>query len=176
MIEIRYATPADAHAIQEIYRPYVMNTAITFDYEVPSLEDFRRRIASTLLRFPYLLAVENDYVLGYAYAGPLRNRAAYDWSAETSIYIRLGHHHNHVGFMLYIALEEELKRRGICNLYACITASDEDEKYVPKISPLFHERMGFQTVGHFHRCGKKFNRWFDILWMEKIIGDHKAMP
>lgn len=171
-MEIRSATPDDAAALLEIYSPYVLNTAITFEYVAPSLETFRKRIESALPHYPFLLAADGAEILGYAYAGPLKSREAYDWSVETSIYIRLGNHRRHVGTTLYSALELELKQRGIRNMYACITAPDEDHAFVPAASPLFHERMGYRTVGHFHCCGYKFDRWFDILWMEKFIGDH----
>ena len=87
MIEIRAATPDDAEKLLEIYRYYVLNTAISFEYNAPDLEEFRARIVKTLQKYPYLVAEQEGVILGYAYAGPFVGRKAYDWSAETTVYV-----------------------------------------------------------------------------------------
>ena len=116
----RVARPEDAEALLAIYAPYVEETAITFEYEVPSVEAFRARIAHTLSTYPYIVAVEDEKIIGYAYVGRLHERAAYDWSVETSIYIRQDAQKDGVGRWLYGALERLLARQGILNLNACI--------------------------------------------------------
>lgn len=175
MINIRKATPADAQALLDIYAPYVTDTAITFEYDVPSLDDFRHRIETFSAHYPYLVAEEDGVIVGYSYAHRLRERAAYQWCVETTIYLDRNHRHEHIGTVLYQALEKALECQGIKNMYASITVPDNeaDRKYIPKTSPLFHEHLGFTEVGHFHQCGWKFNRWFDMIWMEKLIGDRK---
>ena len=172
-IIIRNAVPQDARALLDIYGPYVKNTAISFEYEVPSVEEFQKRIENTTKKYPYLIAEEDNQILGYAYAGAFYGRAAYDWSVETTIYLAPGATKKGVGRLLYKSLEEKLKGMGILNLYACIAYPDEEDEYLDKNSALFHEHMGYQKVGEFHKCGYKFGRWYSMIWMEKIIGEHR---
>ena len=169
---IRSATPDDAAEILDIYAPYVRDTAITFEYDVPSLDEFRQRIAGTLLKYPYLAAVYNGRIVGYAYAGPFKTRAAYDWAAELTIYLAPSAQGKGVGRMLYAALEEALRKMGILNLYACIGYPHIEDEYLTRNSAEFHAHLGFEKVGEFHRCGFKFGRWYDMIWMEKLIGEH----
>ena len=119
-IKIRPATEADAAEILNIYAPYITDTAITFEYDVPTLEEFTGRIRHTLEKYPYLVAVRDSEIIGYAYAGAFYGRAAYDWSAETTIYVKKGCRHIGVGTLLYQALETALKAQNIIYLYACI--------------------------------------------------------
>ena len=114
-INIRTASPSDAPALLSIYAPYVENTAITFEYTVPTPEDFRERIARTLDRYPYLVAQLNGTVMGYAYASAFHPRAAYDWSAEVSIYVSEDARGSGIGTRLYAALEDILKQQNIVN-------------------------------------------------------------
>ena len=172
-IVIRNATSQDAEKILKIYGPYVENTAISFEYEVPTVEEFRKRIEKTLKKYPYLIAEENDEIIGYAYAGAFYGRAAYDWSVETTIYLAPMAQKKGVGRVLYENLEQELKKMGILNLYACIAYPDVEDEYLDKNSALFHEHMGYVKVGEFHKCGYKFGRWYHMIWMEKMIGEHK---
>lgn len=172
-IIIRNAVPQDARALLDIYGPYVKNTAISFEYEVPSVEEFQKRIENTTKKYPYLIAEEDNQILGYAYAGAFYGRAAYDWSVETTIYLAPSATKKGVGRLLYKSLEEKLKEMGILNLYACIAYPDEEDEYLDKNSALFHEHMGYQKVGEFHKCGYKFGRWYSMIWMEKIIGEHR---
>lgn len=173
-ITLRSATPADAGQIREIYAPYVRETAITFEYEVPSVEEFTERIERTLEHYPYIVAEsEEGNILGYAYAGAYYGRAAYSRSVEVSIYVQAGQHDAGVGRRLYEALEEELRSRGFLNLTACIAWIDEPNRYLTHQSPIFHRHMGYEQCAHFHKIGFKFGRWFDIIWMEKMLGEHK---
>ena len=169
---IRVAQEQDAEELLSIYEGYVRNTAITFEYDVPSVEEFRRRIRCTLEKYPYLVAVEDGKIIGYTYAGVFHERAAYDWSVETSIYVSQDHRQQGVGRMLYEALEENLKKQGILNVNACIACPQVEDEYLTKDSVRFHGKLGYKMVGTFHKCGCKFNRWYDMVWMEKFIGEH----
>lgn len=161
-IQIETACPDDAAELLAIYAPYVRETAITFEYDVPTQAEFESRIRNTLQKYPYVKAVRGSEILGYAYASPLGHRAAYAWSAETSIYVRQDARGNGIGKRLYAALEDGLRARGITNAYACITFPNPE-------SISFHEREGYVLAGHFHRCGYKFDRWLDVVWMEKFL-------
>ena len=173
---IRKAQLQDAARILEIYAWYVEHTAVSFEYEVPSPEEFTARIEKTLLRYPYLVIEEEGKILGYAYAGPFKARAAYDWDCEMSIYIDRHEHGRGLGRKIYRSLEEELGRMGIQNLYACIGFPETEDEYLTRDSVRFQERMGYVITGTYHKCGYKFGRWYDMVWMEKIIGKHEEEP
>lgn len=173
MPTIRSATGLDAPRLLDIYAYYVKNTAVTFEYDVPALEEFQRRMATTLTRYPYLVVEEDGVVQGYAYAGPFKGRAAYDWSCELSIYLAQDVHGHGLGRMLYQALEDALSKMGILNLYACIAYPEKEDEYLTRNSAQFHAHLGYAQVGTFHRCGQKFGRWYDMIWMEKLIGQHR---
>ena len=174
-IVIRSVSLNDAEALLNIYAYYVKNTAITFEYDVPTLEEFKQRITNTLKKYPYLVVVKEGTILGYAYAGVFKNRAAYDWSAEMTIYLKYDAVKCGLGRMLYEALETEMKKRGFLNLYACNGYPIEEDEYLTRNSAEFHAHLGYQTVGEFHKCGYKFGRWYNMIWMEKLIGEHKVM-
>ncbi len=171
-MEIRIATIQDAKELLDIYAYYVLNTAITFEYEVPSLEEFQNRITNVLQKYPYIVAIIDHEIVGYAYANTFKARAAYDWAVEMTIYIDPDYHKKGIGKKLYTTMEELLKLQGITNLNACITFPDCDDEYVDKNSVQFHEHMGYSLVGQFHQCGYKFSRWYSMVWMEKMIGEH----
>ena len=171
-ITIRSARPEDAAALLSIYAPYVEHTAITFEYDVPSLKEFRERIVSTLERYPYLVAVRDGEITGYAYAGPFHSRAAYDWAVETSIYVKENEKKSGIGKALYTALEKTLAAQNITNLNACIACPEIDDEYLTRNSIQFHAHLGYSMIGEFHQCGYKFNRWYNMVWMEKLIGKH----
>ncbi|WP_329886171.1 N-acetyltransferase family protein [Pseudoramibacter faecis] len=175
---IRVATPADAEALLAVYAPYVQNTAVTFETAVPAAADFRRRIAATLPRYPYLVARDARGVAGYAYTGAFVGRAAYDWSAAVSIYLAADRRGRGWGRRLYTALETLSRGQGIANLYACIgMPAEADDPYLTDASAAFHAHLGYRPTGTFRRCGYKFARWYDMIWMEKIIGEHRTpMP
>ena len=171
-ITIRMANPADAQALLNIYAPYVINTAITFEYDVPSVEEFASRIAHTLEKYPYLIAEEGGNILGYVYASPFHDRPAYDWAVETSIYVDQNIKHRGIGRKLHDALESTLREQGILNMNACIAYPPEEDEHLDKNSVEFHAHMGYRLVGEFYKCGYKFNRWYNMVWMEKLIGEH----
>jgi len=167
------AVPEDAPALLRIYAPYVEKTAITFEYEVPSQEEFSTRIARTLEKYPYLVAKSEDRILGYAYASVFYGRKAYEWCAEVSIYVDENCKGLGIGRLLYQQLEDILKAQGILNLYACIAMPQVEDEYLTRDSFAFHQHMGYQLLGTFHQCGYKFERWYDMIWMEKHIGPHQ---
>lgn len=175
MLQIRNASLADAERITEIYADYVKNTAISFEYIPPDADEMRRRMAKTMLRYPYLVIEENGRVGGYAYAGAFGERAAYAWSAETSIYLDRAAHKRGMGRMLYAALEQALAAMGILNLYACIAYPIQSDAHLNTNSADFHAHIGFHKVGEFHACGHKFGCWYDMIWMEKHVGQHKEI-
>ena len=176
MIEIRNADLKDAEHLLQIYDYYVKNTAITFEYVTPSLVEFENRITVTLKRYPYLVIIDDGVIKGYAYAGVFKARAAYDWSCEISIYIDHKCIKNGLGRKLYDALENRLKKMGFLNLYACIAYPENEDEYLTRNSAQFHEHLGFKKTGEFHKCGFKFNRWYNMIWMEKMIGKHTENP
>ena len=159
---IRSAQLADAKAIQAIYQPYVTETAITFEVDVPTVQEFERRITKTLTQFPYLVAEVDGKVVGYAYASTYYARAAYDWTTELSIYVAKESRGQEIGSALYDALEEELKARGYLRFLACIA--------LPNVASIaMHEKRGYVQVAHFPKVGYKFEQWHDIIWMQKTI-------
>ena len=167
---IRQATVSDAQAMLDIYRPYVEDTAVTFELVAPSVEEFAQRIERALARHTWIVAVRDGEIIGYAYAGSVRPRAAYNHSVEMSIYLRQDERGHGLGRKLYEELESRLRAMGYLNVYSCITYSeDENDPFLTRASVGFHERMGFTHVGKFHDCGRKFDRWYSIVWMEKLL-------
>ena len=175
-IRLRIATTDDAKELLKIYTPYVTGTAITFEYDVPGLEEFQARIADILQKYPYILAEKDGEILGYAYTHAFVGRAAYDWSVETTIYIKKGVTKMGVGRMLYEALERISKAQNILNLNACIAYPEVEDNHLTLNSVRFHEHLGYRMVGTFHNSGYKFDTWYHMVWMEKIIGEHSASP
>lgn len=171
-VKIRVAAVEDAEKILEVYRPYVEKTAISFEYCVPSREEFRDRIKNTLKKYPYLVAEQNGDILGYAYTSAFVGRAAYDWSAEMTIYLKENKRKMGLGKKLYHVMEEISKAQNITNLNACIGYPEKEDEYLTKNSAQFHGHLGYRMVGEFYKCGYKFNRWYNMVWMEKIIGAH----
>ena len=173
---VRPAAPEDAAALLEIYAPYVEKTAVTFEYAVPSAEAFAGRVARTLERYPYLAAEAEGRILGYAYAGPFKERAAYDWAVETTVYVREGERRRGIGRRLYEVLEGCLAAQGILNVNACIACPEREDEYLTRDSVDFDRRLGWGVAGEFRQCGCKFGRWYNMVWMEKHIGPHPADP
>lgn len=175
-VQIRTAKISDAEDILAIYGYYVEHTAISFDYDAPSLAEFKERIRKTLEKYPYLVAVRDGKIVGYSYAGSFVGRAAYDWSAELTIYLSPEEKGHGTGRKLYERLETELADMGIRNMYACIGDPLEEDEYLTRSSENFHAHMGFTKVGTFHKCGYKYGRWYNMIWMEKIINSNFAHP
>ena len=173
---IRGARAADAEEMLEIYSWYVRNTAVSFEYEPPTPEAFRARMAHGMERYPWLVLESEGRLLGYACAGPFKARDAYDWSCETTIYLHRDCRGRGLGRALYEALEAELGAMGVRNLYACIAYADPEDETLTLDSPRFHAHMGYVQAGRFHRCASKFGRWYDMVWMEKQIGAHEDHP
>lgn len=170
---IRKATKEDANSLLKIYAYYVENTAISFEYTTPSLSEFEERISNTLEKYPYIVLEDDGLIRGYAYAGVFKGRAAYDYCCEVTIYLNRDSKGNGYGRALYEKLESALKDMGIINLYACIGDPEVEDEYLTKNSESFHQHMGYSKVGEFHKCGYKFGRWYNMIWMEKMIGEHK---
>lgn len=169
MVVIRMAEVTDAPALLALYRPYIATT-ITFEYEVPTVEEFTRRIAHTREAYPYLLCEEEGRVLGYAYAHRAKERAAYQWDAELSVYVSADARGRGIGRALYAALMELLALQGVRNLYGVITGENTG-------SIRFHERLGFTVAGVHHRTGYKNGRWLDVVDMEKHMeGEDPPAP
>ncbi|WP_312938909.1 N-acetyltransferase family protein [Oscillibacter sp.] len=172
--KIRLATPEDAEALLRIYAPYVEKTAITFEYDVPTVKEFAGRIEEIRKRYPYFVAEEDGEILGYAYAHALHERAAFGWAVETTVYIAETAKRRGLGKRLYDVLEQALATQNILNLYASIAYPAGEDPHLTRDSVEFHERLGYKLVGHFSQCGYKFGRWYDSVWMEKHIGLHTA--
>ena len=171
-ISIRFAKPEDAKELLKIYAYYVTDTAISFETEVPSEEEFKLRIEEVLKSYPYIVACKDDEILGYAYLHSFVGRKAYELSAETTIYLNPDKKKMGIGKKLYSVLEDIAKVQNITNLYSCIGYVDKEDEYLNNNSVQFHEHIGFRMVGKFENCGHKFGRWYHMVWMEKIIGEH----
>lgn len=173
---IRVATTDDTKELLDIYAPYVTDTAISFEYDVPSLAEFKTRITDILKKYPYIVAEYNGEILGYAYTHAFVGRAAYDHAVETTIYLKEGKTKMGVGRMLYEALERISKAQNILNMNACIGYPEIEDEHLTMNSVQFHEHMGYRMVGIFHNCGYKFDTWYHMVWMEKMIGEHNSTP
>ena len=159
---IRKAYPADAQAICGIYNPYVLETIITFEQDPVTPPDMGGRIRAIAADYPWLVAELDGSVVAYAYASRWRSRAAYDNTVESTIYVRTGATGSGIGRPLYMALMDELRRRGVHAVVGCIALPNPG-------SVAFHERCGFSKVGHFPEVGRKFDRWVDVgFWQIKL--------
>lgn len=174
--KIRIATRHDAKKLLEIYAPYVEKTAITFEYAVPTVQEFADRISHVLTKYPYLVAERDGEIVGYAYASAFNERAAYDWAVEITVYVQHSKKNMGIGKELYEALEKTLSAQNIINLNACIAYSEIEDEYLTQNSVQFHRHLGYRLVGEFYKCGYKYNRWYNMVWMEKHIGIHTENP
>lgn len=165
------ATEQDAPALLEIYRPYIEETSITFETEVPTVREFTGRIRDTLTMFPYLVYEAEGEILGYAYAHTFHTRAAYDWTVESSVYVRRDLRHGGVGTALYQRLFEILRAQGIRNVCAVITVPNEP-------SMAFHEKLGFRVGGVLPNFGYKLGQWHGVsyLYLPLSTGTEAPQP
>ena len=168
-MSIRQATAQDLPRILEIYGPYVENTAISFEYTVPTLETFTRRFLGITAQFPWLVWEEDGMILGYAYGSLPFERAAYQWSAEASIYLCPEGQGRGTGRKLYAALEELLQKQGYRKVYAIITTANE-----PSVA--FHRAVGYRHTATMPDCGYKFGKWYGTIWMEKDLNTWDNPP
>jgi phosphinothricin acetyltransferase len=166
---IRLATPSDAPGILSIYAPYIQNTSFTFETEVPSEESFAGRIETYLQEWPWLVCEIDGRIAGYAYASRYRERVAYQWSVECSVYIHDEHMQSGVAKSLYAALMEILKMQGFRNVYAVINLPNDR-------SVAFHEKMGFRYFATYEQVGYKLGRWKNVGWWRLILNDFDIEP
>lgn len=162
---LRLAREEDARALLEVYAPYVENTTVSFEYQVPTEEEFVRRIKETLAGFPYLVLEQGKRILGYAYAHPYAVRPAYQWGAELTVYLCPEACGKGLGPGLYRILFELLRLQGVRTVYGCITGENT-------ASIAMHRAMGFHEGGCFHKAGYKLGRWLDVYWLEKEISPY----
>lgn len=168
-VNFRFATVEDASKILEIYKYYIENTTITFEYDVPTFVEFKERIKNTLLEYPYIVCEYRNEILGYAYAHKVWMRAAYQWDAELSVYIDKDYTGNGLGKKLYKILIEILKLQNVVNVYGCVTYPNEK-------SDKLHESFGFKKVGIFENSGYKFGKWIGVTWFHKAILEYEKKP
>ena len=166
---IRSAQTSDAPRLVEIYSHYVLHTAISFEYDVPSVDEFVRRIRKTTEKYPYLVYEIDGTIVGYAYASTYSSRRAYDWTVTTSIYVDKDYRRQHIGSQLYESLEEKLQEQGIVNLLAGVAFCEIEDEYLTHDSCRFHTDQGYTRVAHMKAVGKKFDRWYDLLWYQKRL-------
>ena len=166
---IRLAVADDADQIQKIYAPIVRDTAISFELEIPSVPEMQHRILSTLEKMPWLVCENNGVVLGYAYAGSHRSRAAYQWSVDVSVYVDANFRGTGVGKAVYRSLFDLLVLQGFRTAYAGITLPNP-------ASVGLHESLGFLPVGVYRSVGYKFDSWHDVGWWYLTINDDNSAP
>lgn len=145
------------------------DTAITFEIEVPSVEEFTQRIENTLERFPWLVCEIDGEVVGYAYASKHGERAAYQWSVDLSIYVNSRYHRRHIATALYTALLEVLRMQGYYNAFAATTVPNPN-------SEAFHSGFGFETVGVFDNVGYKLGEWRSVKWFKLMLCEYQKEP
>ena len=159
---IRRATEADAPELLAIYRPFVESTPVSFETIAPSAEDFATRIAGALSGWQWLVAEYNGQCIGYAYGSSHRERAAYRWSVDVAVYVQPANHRQGVGRSLYQQLLEDLAEKGYCNAFAGVTLPNE-------ASLALHRSFSFETVGVYKSVGRKFGKWHDVMWLQRVL-------
>lgn len=169
MYTLRLATPADASGILCIYAPYIENTSFTFETEVPSVEAFSERIRNYMHKWPWVVVEENSVIAGYAYASGYRERVAYQWSVECSVYIHDDFHRKGLARILYGALFAILSKQGFRNVYAVINLPNEK-------SVALHESMGFTYFATYEQVGYKLGQWKNVGWWRLILNEFSQEP
>ncbi len=170
-LRVREAREEDAACLAGIYEPYVRETAVTFEYEPPDDAEFVRRIRRIKERYPYLVCEKDGLVAGYVYLSAYSPREAYAWTATTSIYVRRDCRRQGAGSRLYRELEAGARRQGIVNLLAGVAYCENEDEYLTHDSYKFHLQKGYEKVAHMKAVGKKFGRWYDLLWQQKRLCD-----
>ncbi len=169
MTALRLATPADAKDILNIYAPYIKNTSFTFETEVPSVEEFAERIKTYLLNWPWLVWEIDGVIAGYAYATRHRERTAYQWCTESSVYIHNDFQRAGIAKALYTSLFEILKKQGFRNVYAVINLPNDK-------SVMLHEKLGFTHFATYEKVGYKLGKWKNVGWWRLIINEFDDEP
>ena len=159
---IRTATTADIPAMLAIYEHFVKNTAVSFEYELPTEEVFLKRFEEHINLYPWLVWEEDDEVLGYAYAGRAFERAAYSWNAEISCYLAESVRGKGIGRKLYSVIEDILTKQGCRKVFAVVTSANE-------VSVRFHEALGYRQMAIYKDVGYKLGAWYDVIWLEKQL-------
>lgn len=166
---IRLVKVFDANEILKIYAPYVSGTAVSFETEVPAVEDFAGRIEDTCKKYPWLVYQIDGAIVGYAYASQHRSRNAYRYDVDVSVYVSPEYHDTRIAYRLYDCLFKLLHKMGYINAYAAITTPNEKSMH-------FHEKFEFTLIGTHHKTGYKFGKWHDVAWFEKTIQTHDDNP
>lgn len=169
MNTIRLATPSDAASILEIYAPYILNTSVTFETEVPSEDVFKERIKAYMKTWPWLVCEIDEVFAGYAYASRYRERESYQWSVESSVYVNDAFHGKGVAGALYKVLFEILKYQGFRNVYAVINLPNEKSVH-------FHEKFGFKWFANYENVGYKLGKWKTVGWWQLSINEYSDKP
>jgi len=168
-MKLRMIRNEDIKGAQAVYKPFVKNTPITFEYNVPSYKKFVKRVEKICETYPWIVAEVDGEVAGYAYATRFKERMAFTWDAETYIYVAEQSNNRGIGSALYAALEEILKMQGFYNMYAMITDT-------AKNSIAFHEKMGYRQMYTLEKSAWKFDQWYGMICMEKKIGNFDETP
>ena len=166
---IRMASLEDCERIREIYAPYILHTAVSFETEVPSVEAFCERMKSIQSQFPWLVCEIDGKIAGYAYASKHGQRAAYQWSVDVSIYLDEAYHRMHIATDLYDAVLALVRAQGYFTAYAAISVPNER-------SDAFHENYGFDLAGTLHNAGYKLGEWHDLKWYEYKLAPYPKNP
>lgn len=167
--KIRFATLEDAEAILSIYAEYIVNTGVTFEIEVPTIEQFRERMRRITEQFPWLVCVIDGEIAGYAYGSKHGERAAYRWSADLSVYISEKYHRRGIASALYRAVMDLLRLQGYYTVYAGVSTPNEK-------SEAFHSAFGFRNLGEFKNVGYKLGMWRGVAWYELPLAEYVAEP
>jgi phosphinothricin acetyltransferase len=159
---VRDACDRDAEACAAIYAAYVADTAVSFETQPPGTEEMARRIAAAQSTHAWLVLEDGGRVVGYAYGGPFRSRAAYRWSCEVSVYVEHGRRRSGAGRALYEVLLARLAARGYRTALAGMTLPNE-------ASVGLHAALGFEPVGTFRQVGYKHGAWHDVAWAQRML-------
>jgi L-amino acid N-acyltransferase YncA len=169
MTIIRLAIPTDAEDILKIYAPYIEHTSFTFETEVPSIESFAARISTYLTNYPWLVCEIDGVIAGYTYAARHRERVAYQWSVESSVYVHDNYQRTGVAAALYAALFDMLRAQGFRNVYAVINLPNDK-------SVILHERMGFIYFTTYEQVGYKLGQWKNVGWWRLVLNEFTDEP
>ena len=171
---VRAAAPEDAEQLLEIYTPFVISedsslSNVSFELAAPDVEEFRQRIQDISKQFPYLVGEVNGQILGYVYCHPYRERLAYHWAVEVTIYLAPAGQGKGLGRLLYETMEQLLCLQGVTMAYSCITVGNDH-------SIKMHEALGYRLIGTFTNSGYKNGQWLDTVWLEKQLQPCPKQP